>query len=130
MACAMVFHIEKACGIELFANLHTAANWQKQKLLKNPAYQKNTATISLLHGNFLEIDFSDANLIFINATGFIGPIWNRIQEKLIQLSPETVIITISKKLNSNDFTLQKTTHIEMSWGIATAYIQQLKPTLK
>lgn len=128
MACAMVFDVEKACGIELFANLHQAANQQKQKLLKNAAYQKNISSISLLQGNFLAIDFSDANLIFINATGFIGPIWHKIQEKLIQLSPGTVIITISKKLNSNDFTLQKTTHIEMSWGIATAYIQQLKST--
>lgn len=120
IACSMVFKIQKSCGIELFTNLHACANSQKTKLYAYSQYKSNP--INFINANFLEIDFSEASLIFINATAFIGAIWDDLNKKLGKIQKNLTIISISKKINATNFKISKTTYVEMSWGIALAYI--------
>ena len=122
-ACAMVFKVKKSCGIELFTGLHDAAlavktNMQVQDLV-------TAKNIHFINNDFMQADFSDADLIFINATGFIGETWQRLNQRLAETCSAT-IITTSKKLSAQYFTVTHSTLAEMSWGIVKAFVQQSK----
>lgn len=124
IACAMVFDLKKSCGIELFTNLYEAALELKKDLEQIPGYEHSTKYIEFIHDDFLKVDLSEATLIFINSTAFIGELWEKISQKLAEVAVGATIITISKKLSSNAFVVKRTTLVNMSWGIATAYIQE------
>ena len=75
LACAMVFNVQKSCGIELFSVLHQAALNQQQQLGILSDYHDKDNVIYFVNSNFLEADFSDATLLFINATA-LRPVKN------------------------------------------------------
>lgn len=129
LACAMTFNVRKSCGIELFHALHEAALNQQHRLQQRPPYHENTQAIHFVHADFLKTDLSDATLVFINATAFFGETWAAISLHLTQLKVGATIITTSKKLSSDAFTVTKTTVVDMSWGPVKAYIQQRAPSL-
>lgn len=124
LACAMVFDVKKSCGIELFSELHHCAQLQQEKLKKTPGYAAKAKHIELRQGDFLNDHFKDATLIFINATAFFGDTWTAICALLETLNASTVVITTSKAVKSNLFTLVRVTKVQMSWGVVDAYIQQ------
>ena len=124
LACAMVFNVKKCCGIELFTPLHAAALKQQQRLQLLPYYQEKAKTIHWVNADFLNTDFSDATLIFLNSTAFFGDTWAAVSQRLTQTKLGTIIITTSKKLSSNTFIVKKIIPIQMSWGLVNAYIQQ------
>ena len=131
IACAMVFDIKKSCGIELFANLADAALVQKITLERTPGYERSAQCIQFIQEDILKADLSEATLIFINSTAFIGDFWEELSQKLAEVAIGATIITISKQLTSTAFVVKRTTQVNMSWGIATAYIQehQYQPSL-
>ncbi|WP_019215574.1 class I SAM-dependent methyltransferase [Legionella tunisiensis] len=124
LACIMAFDVQKSCGIELFASLHHCAQQQQQRLKRIQGYKNKADRIKFIHGNFMKTNFSDANLIFINATAFFGETWLAISKLVEQIQPGALVITTSKALRSNLFTLDSVTHVKMSWGLVKAYIQQ------
>ncbi len=124
LACTMVFNIHKSCGIELFTLLHNAALNQQQRLLELPYYAKKARVLDFINANFLNCDFSDATLVFINATAFFGETWSKINQHMQQVNTGTIIITTSKKLSSEAFIVTKITTVYMSWGPVKAYIQE------
>lgn len=129
IACAMVFDVHKSCGIELFPLLHQAALKLQECLQEIPRYSEKSKTMQFVNMNFLDANYKDATLIFINAVGFIGDTWASLTEQLAALNPGTTIITISKKLTSSVFTVIKTTRVQMSWGVVAAYIQIKTPPI-
>ena len=129
LACAMTFKIRKSCGIELLLPLHSGALNQQHRLQQQPLYSDKARSVHFIHGNFLENDFSDATLIFINATAFFGETWDAINQHLLHTKIGTTIITTSKKLSSDAFTVINTTMVNMSWGLVKAYIQQRASSL-
>lgn len=126
LACAMVFNVKKSCGIELFQELHASALSQHQNLEMLPSYKEVARTIRLIHGDFLTENFSDATLIFINATSFFGPSWLHLNERLTITTQCPIVITTSKKLLSTAYIVTQETLVHMSWGIVKAYIHQRK----
>ena len=124
LACALVFDMQTYCGIELFDSLHYAALIQKDRLRQFPAYIKKINAIHLIHDNFLNVDLSQASLIFLNATALFGDTWEKLNQKLQdQTKPGTVIITTSKPLiASSAHIMVKTTKVNMSWGVVSAYV--------
>lgn len=124
LMCAMTFNVKKACGIELFPLLHQAAQQQLESLNTNPVYYHTAKKIEFICGDFLYIDFSDATVIFISATGLFGDTWIALNQHLEQLPGAPLIITTTKKLLSPKFKLHHTTRVQMSWGVVNAYIQQ------
>ncbi|PJD94082.1 MAG: hypothetical protein CK424_00555 [Legionella sp.] len=124
LMCAMVFDLKKACGIELFPLLHDAAQQQLTALSTDQAYHHTAKKIEFICASFLDIDFSDATLIFISATGLFGDTWVALNQRLEQLPNAPIIITTTKKLLSSKFTIHRITRVQMSWGIVDAYIQQ------
>ena len=124
LACAMVFNIKQSNGIELFRTLHNAACETKDDLSRIPGYSDKADQVHFIQGDFLHAEFSDATLIFINATGFFGQTWDAISQRLERELHCTTVITTSKALKSSAFNITKITNVQMSWGIVSAYIQQ------
>jgi hypothetical protein len=124
LACAMVFDVQKSCGIELFHRLSLTALHQKQRLLEQPEYQDKATKIHFIHSDFLRADFSDATLVFINATALFGETWLALNQRLAMLCPNAIVLTTSKALSSNAFEVKKTTTVAMSWGLVKAYLHQ------
>lgn len=127
LACAMVFDVRKSCGVELFPILHHAACEQKNRLANLTLYNARAQTIHFINGDILQANFSEATLIFINATSFFGETWMHISQRIEQTTQCTTVISTSKALKSSAFTITNITMVEMSWGIVRAYVQQRKP---
>ncbi|WP_028388945.1 hypothetical protein [Legionella fairfieldensis] len=124
LACAMVFNVQKCCGVELFASLHQSALKQQQRLSHIPAYRDKAARIEFKQANFFDTQFTDASLIFVNATAFLGETWLALSKHIEQVKPGAVVISTTKSLRSNLFTLLTRTQVAMSWGIVEAFIQK------
>ncbi|WP_157737801.1 methyltransferase [Legionella waltersii] len=122
IACAMVFPIKRAVGIELFPLLHEASWDRTAKLEVIDGYQCIQDKISFIQGNFLDINISDATLVFINASTLIGNSWNSLIKRLESTSSINTVITTTKPLKSGVFTMVNATCVEMSWGVVNAYI--------
>lgn len=129
-ACSMVFNVKKSVGVEIFKNLYFAAITQQQMLLKEVCYTNNARNISFINDDFINLNFPDATIIFINATGFFGDVWATISNKLDILTEKVTIITTSKKLLAKSFQVEKETKVTMSWGVVTAYIHKKIPGYK
>lgn len=126
LACVMVYSVQKSVGIELFPELYQSALTQKQKLGAIEHYVPAANKVTFILGSFLEIDLREANLIFINATAFIGSTWEQLNIVLAALPLLNTVITTSKPLLANSFFIEKTAKVQMSWGVVTAFIHQKK----
>ncbi len=126
MACAMVFDVKKACGIELFPALDQAAKQQLAQLALMQDYQDIPKKVEFICGNFLDANLADATVIFISATALFGDTWIRLNQQLEQLTHSPIIITTTKKLLSWRSKIHHQTNVQMSWGRVTAYIQQIE----
>ncbi len=126
LACAIVFKVKKSCGIELFTLLHDTACKQQETLSLIPDYKIMASKVKFINDDFLHADYRDATLIFINATGYFGQTWLEISQRLEQYVNCVTVITTSKALKSNAFTVIKITTVQMSWGMVRAFIQQRK----
>jgi len=123
-AAAMVFHVKKACGIEILRPLHEAALQQQQRLGQFSQYAEIAHNIHWINADFLTTDITDATVVFINATAFFGERWILVCHYLKQLKPGAYIISTSKQLFDAQLLLIKKTPIQMSWGVVNAYIHQ------
>lgn len=123
MACAMVFNVQKSCGIELFENLHRCALKQQQSLKKLKNYQDKATRMKYIRGDFMSTDFNEATLIFVNATGFISPLWDNLSTRIAESRCQTVIST-SKPIEHENFRVTHKLQTPMSWGPATVFIQE------
>ncbi|MFC3909839.1 methyltransferase [Legionella dresdenensis] len=127
LACAMVFPVKKSYGVELFGNLHQCANRQKQTLSTLTGYSHCQDQITFIQSDLLHIPLTDATLIFINATSFFGYLWQQISIHLEQIPNDAIVISTSKKLASDKFSVDLITRVNMSWGPVHAYIQRRLP---
>jgi SAM-dependent methyltransferase len=124
LAAAMVFQVQKSCGIERFNSLHQAALQQQQNLLKHRNYASLNTELQFIQADFLTISIDDATLVFVNATAFFKDAWYNIERFLTKTKLQTIIITTSKPLTGKEFILLKQTWVQMSWGIVKAFIHQ------
>jgi len=81
---------------------------------------KHPNNVRFIHANLLDVDFSDADIIFINATCFDHETWKKITHSFEQLKKGARVIISTKKLDSDLFNLIHTGMHLMSWG-ATYY---------
>jgi precorrin-6B methylase 2 len=124
IACAMVFPVKRAVGIEIFPLLHEASCDQIAKLEVIAGYQQIQERVQFIQGNFLNIDISDANMVFINASTLIGQTWDSLIQRIENTKSINTVITTTKPLNSVVFTMIIATSVAMSWGIVNAYIHK------
>lgn len=123
-ATACYGEISKCYGIELLPKLYQLA---KNKIIKAKAHhflRDKSSRISFLNKNFLDMDFTDADIVFINATCLSHPSWEKIQEKLLKLKSGSRIIVTTKKILNNHFAVIYQGMTLMSWGVNSINIYQ------
>ena len=124
IAIAMVFDIKKSCGIECLEPLHRAAINTKKKWLNELTDTYPESQIEFYNQDFLQSNFKDATLIFINASALFGPVWDELCSHLKKTPIGTIIITTSKSIKDESFQLTYSKPTMMSWGVVTAYIHK------
>lgn len=123
-AVAFYGDIEKCYGIELLKPLYQLA---KNKInMLAPEYPTETARIQLINNDFLQHDFTDGDIIFINATCLSYSSWEKIQEKLLSLKSGSRIIVTTKKIQHELFELIHHGMTLMSWGMNSINIYKKK----
>jgi SAM-dependent methyltransferase len=126
LACSMVFPVRKSVGVELFPELYFDACKRARLLASIKNYSTQEKKIEFILGDFLEVNFEDATLIFINSTAFFGPTWEKLCARLDLSLYLNTVITTSKALLCDNFSLIRRTQVEMSWGVVFAYIHTRK----
>lgn len=124
LAMAMVFQVRASVGIECLPALHAVSRRQIRRLGQLQEYGVVSERIDFLNGDFLAMPIVKANLVFINATAFLGELWDRMSMHLETLHPGSQVVTISKPLKSEKYRLLHQTYVLMSWGVAHAFIQE------
>ncbi len=85
--------------------------------------------ISFQRASFLDVDWSDGDVIFINSTCFDETLLSDIARLGLALKDGTYIITLTKRLKSAAYRLLDSSQQLMSWGYATVHLQQkISPT--
>ncbi|MGE3320530.1 MAG: hypothetical protein AB7I18_14675 [Candidatus Berkiella sp.] len=106
----------RAIGIERQSELHDLAEEIRQSMAPpHPDY---------ICDDFLNVDFTDATIILINATAFHGEQWEALLAKLKALKPKTKIIITSKKLPATLFVHCYGAMEKMNWGLCTTHIYE------
>ncbi len=118
LTAALAFNFKLCRGIELVSELQQLSLAISQKL---PAL---STQVEFMQADFLELDISEADVVFVNAACFFAEKWQRLLAKLQTLRPGTLIIMGSKKLPATHFKLLQTELRYMSWGRATVSIYQ------
>lgn len=123
---ALLYDFSKCYGVELLQPMYQLCCQQQSKftqLLTELHLDVTRAErIEFIHNNILHVDFSDADVVFINATAFFGDLWDAIVQRLYQLKPGARIILSSRKLPESDFALLSDKRQLMSWGMNSVFI--------
>lgn len=115
IAAALLYDFSKCIGIEILPALYQSS---LEKLNTLPSVK----TVQFIQHDFFNYDFSDAHIVFINATGFFGESYNTLVQILKKLKHGTRIIISSKLLPSEDFELKHQEVYLMSWGFSRVSI--------
>lgn len=123
-----LFDFSRTTGIELLDSLYQAsaeALERYEKTMKSQiADEANRSKIEFIHGDILEADFKDADIIFINSTCFQDDLMEALEPKLEVIRPHAHVISLSKPLKSPAFHQYKHQLYEFSWGQATAFFHR------
>lgn len=124
----LVFELAKARGIEKLDSLYELSNSLVAKLATLPESKEllphQKTEISFIHADFVNVDFSDADIVYVSATCFYGPIWDNLMIKLLQLKRGSRVIIVSRKLEIGGYEFKQSPQMLMSWGLATAFIYE------
>lgn len=122
-AAACFFNFKKACGIELLPGLYHKANQLQQMAQSQPNIPADKLrSIAFINNNFMNIDFTDGDVIFINATCLDYTTWQNLLQKLAQLKPGSRVIVTTKKIPLPEFKLVYEGREPMSWGLNSVNI--------
>lgn len=119
--CAALLNDWKKCGgVELLPALHEAAQNLAQVFENMPEvkklYPSRSYLFSFLNQDFNQVDFSDADVVFLHATTFGQPNWDNLKAKLNKLKPGTRAIVNTKQLDNAYFEKIDEQVREMGWG--------------
>lgn len=130
-ASALFFDLSKACGIELLPGLCAVATANIKKanqLLKSfdkshaKASLKQISRIQFINENFLDYQFTDADIVFINATCMKTTTWSSIVLALTKLKSGSRVIVTTKQIEDKQFAMIAQNKELMSWGISKVTI--------
>lgn len=129
---AMCFDFSACKGIELLEPVYKLSCQALKSLLTKVDDRKkhilravnHLPEIKFYNQNFINADFSSANIIFINATCYPVEFWDELMKKFNQLAYGTRIIITSKKIDSPLFKqIYAGSHL-MSWGMNSVRIYE------
>ena len=135
IAMSLFCPFKKLIGIEYLQGLwdlsvRSKAAYDKTIFDKHLKYSaiftiENTNKIEFYNGDFLRQKWNEALIIFANSTCFSPYLMEKVGIKaMIECKAETILITISKKLNNlnDDWECRNPFKRLMTWGVASIYI--------
>lgn len=123
-AAACYGEISKCYGIELLSNLYQLSNDKITQAKSANFPLEKISRIQFINKNFFDVDFTNGNIIFINATCLNYISWEKIQEKLLKLQSGSRIIVTTKKILSDEFSILYQGMTLMSWGVNSIHVYQ------
>jgi SAM-dependent methyltransferase len=126
----LLFPFSKTVGIEILPTLYQASKTILKKYEKEVRpkilEKKNQQKIEFILGDFLKIDFSDADVVFANSTCFSQQMIDKLETSFLSLKKGARIMTLTKKLTNKNFYLFDSLIYKQSWGEATVnfYVKQ------
>jgi SAM-dependent methyltransferase len=115
---ALAFDFKLCRGVELIPELYALSLRLQQQM------PELAGKVEFIHGDFLAINFSEADLVFVNAACFLGETWHKLLAKLQALQPGAKVIIGAKELPATHFRLLHTSLRHMSWGAAKVSLYQ------
>lgn len=108
----------RGVGVELFTP-YIIYGKKLKKALK-------VAGINFVNKNFLEVDFSPADIVYVAGTTFDKQTREILQEKFRDLQQEAVVISVHHKLDEEDFILFYQGKFPFSWGTDEVFFYRRK----
>lgn len=119
----LVEDFSKLVGIEIIKDLCDAANTVLDTYRKETK-NHNSREIKFINADFLDYDFSDANVIFAHSTCFSEELMKKLTQKLNQLKKGARVITVTKGIESHLYKLLVKKEYTFNWGIGTVFIYE------
>lgn len=94
-----------------------------QKLERRASLQEQSR-ISFIESDFLQIDWSNADCVFLNSTCYSPSLMQSISEQAERLRPGAIVVSLTKALTSPRFAILSKQKKQMSWGISTVFVQR------
>lgn len=117
-------------GVELLEELHDAAEriHQKYTFAVEPYLPANhiRPSIQFFNGDIISHDFSDGDVVYLNSTCYPDTMMTTLAQACERLKPGSSVITLSKPLGSNAFTLTHSDQCRMGWGEVTVLVYRRK----
>lgn len=128
---ALIYDLAKACGVEKLESLYKLCITLNEKLPTLPEIKELPAdkkiNIEFINEDLLNVDISEADIVFINATCFYGDFWDAILGKLLKLKVGARVILITRIINTGGFKLKHQNLFLMSWGLSQVSIYERIP---
>jgi len=113
LAAALYFKEIQAIGIEIIADLITP--------ILETGLPEN---LQIFENNFLDVDFSDGDIIYVNGAVLKESTWIQCCEKFELLNTNSHVISVVRKITSPSFVLIYSAIHSASWGNTWVYIYQ------
>ena len=125
-AAALCHPFDNCVGYEILEGLSEVANnlknhWENEVKATAPEYAQSTE-FEFVHGDLLEMSWSDADVVFMNSTCFDDELLAKIQPMIDQMQKGTFVITTTKPLKSYLWQVIEKNRFEEAWGAATVFI--------
>jgi len=122
---ALFFTFDKIVGIEYLDLLHEAAT-QVLNRTKSVSSDVNRALnrVEFVNADLLKYDFSEADIVLVNAVCFPTSLMEKLVRKLDDLKPGSLVITLAQALPSKDFEVKFSKLYAASWGKTMAFVQE------
>ena len=119
IAAALLHNFARCKGIELLTGLHSASLDLKAEYERHFSQEGGMPAVDFIQGDFFEVDWSDVDLLFVNATCFNPEMMRRIGE----LVPRQGVAAITVTEPIPQWPCIDTLSKQMTWGQGTVYIQ-------
>ena len=111
--------LKKVCGVEFLDKLYETC---KNSLQNVQVSNRDLPEFDVKHGNMLEIDWSDADILFSSSICFPNELIEGILEKCHLLKKGARFITLKSFPQNNIFEVKYSIRVKMTWGKTGVYV--------
>jgi len=117
--------LKRVYGVELLDSLFDVANGISQQLHKDALAKFGAgsfAPVTIVHGDMLEVDWSNADIVYSASVCFPDELIDRITNKCEQLKKGSRIITLKQYPDRPYLIMKYALKLKMTWGRCFVYI--------
>ena len=108
VAASMLYKWKKICGVEILPGLYAASQdivdrYNHKVALQNDVEHKVLNNIVLIHGDLLNVDWSDGDVVFVNSTCFDDNLLAQISNLASRLKKGAYMITLTRGIQNKKF---------------------------